>query len=117
MSKATYFQRGESLDYKNETDSAIEVNDLIDLGHRLAVAGDTIQPGSTGAVHVTGVFGIKKTGTDAIQFGQIVYFDGDGITDDADNGQSGEGKIAYTIAGFAACKATASDDTILVKIG
>lgn len=115
--KATYFQRGESLDYKNEGDSAVKSNDVIDLTYRIAVAGDDIQSGSTGTIHVTGVYEMKKTGNAEIAIGQPVFFDGSGITDEADNGEAGESKIEYTPAGYATCKASAAATTIQVKIG
>ena len=47
MSKAEYWQRGESIDYKNAGSSAIEANSVIVLGKRVGVAGMTIQPGET----------------------------------------------------------------------
>ena len=43
MSKAEYWQRGESIDYKNTGSSAIEANSVIVLGKRVGVAGMTIQ--------------------------------------------------------------------------
>ena len=51
MSKAEYWQRGESIDYKNAGSSAIEANSVIVLGKRVGVAGMTIQPGETGREH------------------------------------------------------------------
>ena len=50
MSKAEYWQRGESIDYKNTGSSAIEANSVIVLGKRVGVAGMTIQPGETGSL-------------------------------------------------------------------
>ena len=50
MSKAEYWQRGESIDYKNTGSSAIEANSVIVLGKRVGVAGMTIQPGETGSI-------------------------------------------------------------------
>ena len=47
MSKAEYWQRGESIDYKNTGSSAIEANSVIVLGKRDGVAGMTIQAGET----------------------------------------------------------------------
>ena len=55
MSKAEYWQRGESIDYKNTGSSAIEANSVIVLGKRVGVAGMTIQPGETGLslIHIS----------------------------------------------------------------
>lgn len=104
--KATYWQRGESLDYVNETMAVIEANTIIDLGTRIGVAGTSINPGEKGSLHVTGVYEIAKTGADEIAMGAAVYFDGSGIT----NAASG------TLAGYAAEKATADAKVVLVKL-
>lgn len=107
MSKAAYWQRGESLDYANNTDAVIEANTIIALSGRIGVAGTSINPGEKGSLHVTGVYEIAKTGTNAIDMGAAVYFDGTGITDTA-NGN--------TLAGYAAQAALAADTVILVKL-
>lgn len=106
MSKAAYWQRGESLDYINKGDAVIEANTIISLGTRIGVAGTDINPGEKGSLHVTGVYEIQKTGTEAIAMGAAVYFDGTGIT----NATGG------TPAGYAAAAAEAADDVILVKL-
>ena len=109
MSKASYWQRGETLDYKNTGSSTIEANTVVELTGRVGIAG--------GDLHVCGVFEFDKTGTNEIAFGQPVYFDKAGITDAADNGETGGSKVAYTPAGFAAKAAAAGDAKVLVKIG
>ena len=106
MSKAAYWQRGESLDYKNGGSTVIEANSIINLGTRIGVAGTSINPGETGSVHVTGVYEIEKTGAGAIEMGAAVYFDGTGITADASG----------TPAGYAAAAAEADATVILVKL-
>ena len=105
MSKAAYWQRGESLDYINSGDAVIEANTIIDLNTRIGVAGTDINPGEKGSLHVTGVYEIKKTGGE-IAMGAAVYFDGTGITADTSG----------TPAGYAAAAAAASDAVILVKL-
>lgn len=62
-----------------------------------------------------GVFEFDKTSANAIPMGTSVYFDGTGITEAANDGESEP--TAYTPAGFAAADAAAGDDKILVKIG
>ena len=114
MSKASYWQRGETLDYKNTGSSTIEA---VELTGRVGIAGTDIAPGAEGDLHVCGVFEFDKTETNEIAFGQPVYFDKTGITDAADNGETGESKVAYTPAGFAAKAAAAGDAKVLVKIG
>ena len=84
MSKASYWQRGETLDYKNTGSSTIEANTVVELTGRVGIAGTDIAPGAEGDLHVCGVFEFDKTGTNEIAFGQPVYFDKTGITDAAE---------------------------------
>ncbi|MCM1412528.1 MAG: DUF2190 family protein [Lachnospiraceae bacterium] len=107
MSKAAYWQRGESLDYVNNTTAVIEANTIIPIEGRIGVAGTSINPGEKGSLHVVGVYEIAKTSTSEIKMGAAVYFDGNGITDTA----SGN-----TPAGYAAQTAAADDAAILVKL-
>ena len=106
MAKASYWQRGESLDYKNATSEIIEANTIIDLTTRIGIAGTTINPNEVGSVHVCGVYEIPKTATGEIAMGAAVYFDGTGINT----------TTSGTPAGYAAAAAAASDETVLVKL-
>ena len=63
MSKASYWQRGETLDYKNTGSSTIEANTVVELTGRVGIAGTDIAPGAEGDLHVCGVFEFDKTGT------------------------------------------------------
>lgn len=108
MSKASYWQRGEALDYTNTTKITIEANTIVMFGNHVGVAGTDILPNETGSLHVTGVFEMPKTGTEAIEMGTDVYFDGEGITD-----TKGDDTV---LAGYAIQAATASDTVILVKL-
>lgn len=104
--KAEYLQRGESLDYTNATEDTIPDGAVVKIGSRIGVTGCPIPPGKTGSLHVTGVFEIAKSGSEAIEMGQTVYFDDTGIT-----GTSGDVE-----AGYAAAPAAANDETVLVKL-
>lgn len=106
MAKATYWQRGESLDYKNSGVAVIEANSIIDLATRIGVAGTDINPGEVGSLHVTGVYEIAKTGAGEIAMGAAVYYDGNGITSETGG----------TPAGYAAAAAGADAEVILVKL-
>ena len=117
MSKASYWQRGETLDYKNTGSSTIEANTVVELTGRVGIAGTDIAPGAEGDLHVCGVFEFDKTGTNEIAFGQPVYFDKTGITDAANNGETSGSKVAYTPAGFAAKAAAAGDALGIVDDG
>ncbi len=113
--KAKYWQRGESLDYLNNTEDTIEATTVVALGNLVGVVGTDIPAGEMGSVIIAGVFEMEKTGTEAITQGAQVYFDGAGITGAADDGAS-SGAVAYTPAGYAAQAADADDTTILVKL-
>lgn len=110
MSKAAFWQRGETLDYTNKTSSIIAANTVVALKGRVGIAGTDIAPNAQGDLHVTGVFEFDKTGTNAIAMGQDVYFDGTGITEEDASGSN-------TPAGYAAAAAEAGDTKVLVKIG
>lgn len=71
--KASYWQRGESLDYVNETGETIEAGEVVALGERVGVAATDIPPGEKGAIDVEGVYEVPK-GDDAIEAGSEVYF-------------------------------------------
>ena len=69
MSKASYWQRGESLDYKNATETTIEANTVVKLAERIGIAGTDILPGTVGDLHMSGVFEFDKTSENAIPMG------------------------------------------------
>jgi len=107
--KASYLQRGETLDYiNNSADTVMEAGTVVVLGTRIGVIGTDIPPGQAGSVHMSGVFEIAKTSANAIEMGTTVYFDGNGITE--------AGGASSPTAGYAAAAATADDSTILVQI-
>lgn len=70
MSKAAYWQRGETLDYKNTGSSVIEANTIIVFGSKIGIAGMEINPGETGSLHISGTFEFPKA-TGAIAQGQM----------------------------------------------
>lgn len=105
MSKAEYWQRGESIDYKNTGSSAIEANSVIVLGKRVGVAGMTIQPGETGSLHVKGVFRFEK---DDSEITAEVYVTAAGKMTTTASGN--------TAAGFATEAAKAAETSVLVNI-
>jgi predicted RecA/RadA family phage recombinase len=107
MSKATYWQRGESLDYRNTMTKTIDAGTVVALKSRIGVIGGDILPGEMGTVHMTGVFEITKTDANEIPMGTLVFFDGTGITATAGTD---------TPAGYAATDAAAGDNSIIVKL-
>ena len=105
--KATYYQRGETLDY-TPTEKT-EAGQVVDLKTRIGVAAAPILAGEQGAVHMVGVFAMTKADGEAIDQGTAVYYDSaaDAIT--ATEGSN-------TPAGYAAASAAATDATVLVKL-
>ncbi len=106
---AEYVQRGETLDYKNATDTAIPCDTVVVVGGRIGITGGEIKPGELGSLHMLGVYRLPKTGTDAIEMGTAVYFDGAGVTATAAEGTT-------TPAGYAAAQSEAIDKFVLVKL-
>lgn len=110
VSKAAYWQRGETIDFKNETKNVIEENTVVAIGKRVGITGMRIEPGEMGELHVTGVFEFPKKVGEEAGLGCELFFD-------AEAGQitttTAEGLIA---AGFAAAKAAADTTTVLIKI-
>lgn len=115
MAKAEYWQRGESLDYVNTGSTTIEAGTVIASGDHIGVTGCGIAPGMVGSLHVCGTFKLPKTGTAAIAMMKDVYWDGSGITDEADDGEQSD-PTSYIKVGMAAAAAAAADTTILVKL-
>ena len=109
MAIAQYWQRGESIDFKNDGTVAIKHGDVIPVGNRIGIAGCDILPGAMGSLHVTGVFIMPKA-TGAVTLGDELYWD------------TGSANITATAgsnvpAGWAVAAAAAGDATIYVKIG
>ena len=107
MSRAEYWQRGEAIDFKNETETVIEANEIVTFGKKIGVSGVPIAPGETGTLFVFGVFDMPKSSANVIAAGTTVYFDGTGITEEADGN---------TEAGYSIEAAGAEAKTIKVKL-
>lgn len=116
--KGTYWQKGEALDYLNNTGEKIEHGDVVKLGKRIGIAGDDIPPGESGAVHVTGVFAFKRADAEDITMGEEVYFTDAGITIQATTQVENEDKTVNKTenirAGYVA--GSSNGDTVYVKI-
>lgn len=109
MSKAEYWQRGETLDFVNSTGKVIEANTIIVLGQRMGVAGTEIPAGEKGTVHVEGIYGFPKATAIAITAGALVYWD-------KTNNCITTTSTSNILAGYAAAAAGENDATVLVKI-
>lgn len=109
MSKAEYWQRGETLDFVNSTGKVIEANTIIVLGQRMGVAGTEIPAGEKGTVHVEGIYSFPKAKPTAITAGALVYWD-------ETNNCLTTTSTSNILAGYAAEAAGENDATVLVKI-
>lgn len=108
MSKAAFWQRGEAIDFTNETVNSIAANTIVVYGSRIGVAGMDIRPGEHGSLHVEGVFAFPKGDGEITAGAEVYYSDADGeITSDAESGIR---------AGFAVAGAASADSTVFVKI-
>lgn len=106
--KANYWQRGETIDFLNDTNAKIEANTVVLLGKRIGIAGTDIPEKEVGTLHITGVYKFPKA-TGAVTAGALVYWD-----KSANNITTTEG--SNTLAGFAVEAAGADDATVTVKI-
>lgn len=108
--KASYVQRGNKIDYINDTGADIERGEVVALGGRIAVAADDIASGEQGVLELTGVWTMAKASGEEIAVGAAVYYDSgdDCITTTADSN---------TLAGFAVEKKDSADTSIAVRIG
>lgn len=110
--KATHWQKGEKIDYTNNSGKLIENGTIIAIGSRVGIAGMDIPGGETGTLIVEGVFELPKGTTAAISLGDSVTYDADAgvvatqATDDTN-----------PVAGWAVKEAATADSTVLVKIG
>ena len=117
--KATYYQRGETLDYFPTEN--VENGAVVSLGTRIGVAAAPISAGEQGAVHVVGVFAMTKANTEEIKLGAAVYYDAatDEITTTASK-EEGEGDNKTTVynapAGYAVEAAATTATSVLVKL-
>lgn len=107
--KASYCQRGESLDYTNGSDSKIEAGSVINLTTRIGVAGTEIKSGETGSVHVVGIFKMDKASSEAITIGTAVYYD-------TTNKYITATASSNVPAGYATASALESDAYVYVKL-
>ena len=107
MAKASYWQRGEALDYTNTGNTVIEAGTILAIGDKIGIAGCDIDPGTLGSVHVEGVFEFAK-GSGALELGANVKI----------NASTGTASAAGsdTPNGFVAAAAAAGDSTVKVKI-
>ena len=70
-----YIQKGETIDFTNLGPLPILYDSVVNLGSRIAIAGETIAVGATGSLHVTGVFELPAINNAAFAVGDTLYWD------------------------------------------
>ena len=108
MAKASYWQRGEALDYTNTGNTVIEAGTVLEIGDRIGIAGCDIDPGALGSVHVEGVFEFNK-GSGALELGE-------NVTITASTATAAATGDSDTPNGYVAKAAASGDSTVFVKI-
>lgn len=74
MNQAKYVQRGETIDFINNTSADIAAAEVVSLASRIGVAATAIPVGTKGAINVMGVYDLPALTTEALTVGQQVYF-------------------------------------------
>jgi predicted RecA/RadA family phage recombinase len=114
--KASFWQRGEKIDFENTTSKLIEGGTVLSIGERIAIAGGNIPAGEVGSAVTEGVFICEKTNaSDVIERGTDVFFDGTGIV--ASSEEKEDEDKTLTPAGWAIETSSTDDTTVKVKIG
>ena len=98
---ARYIQKGESIDYRPETD--VRAKTIVPFPGFVGITRLDIRAGELGALAVTGVFESPKA-TEAIDVGEAVYYD-------AENGVATKEKTAIYL-GVAVYNAQASSEFV-----
>jgi len=109
MAKATFWQKGEKIDYKNAGTEVIGNGDIVVIGSKIGVAGNEIAVGATGSLVLSGIFKMPKGTAEAITLGAKVYWD-------KTNGVITATVGSNTEAGFAVAAAATADTTVLVHL-
>lgn len=114
MAKATYWQRGETIDYANAGNTDIEANTIAVFGNRVGVVGNTIPAGGKGVLHLVGCFIFPKKDTSgaypALTAGATVYWD-------ATNGAVTTTASTNAVVGQVVEDSGTTEATVICRIG
>ena len=114
MAKATYWQKGQTIDYTNPSSTAaITAGEIVELTSRIGVAGTDIPASGVGTVATEGVFILPHDAADtsAITVGAAVYWNASKSAIVAAAAESGTIPAGWCVE---ACAATAT--SIKVKL-
>lgn len=109
--RAEYWQKGGTLDYKNNTNSSIQAGTVVKIQNRIGIAGDDIQPGQTGSLVVEGCFKMPKASGEAYEVGENLYMD-----EENNCVTKVSGDTTNTAVGYATVAAKTTDPYVVVKL-
>lgn len=112
--KTEYWQKGDALDYKNETTGMIKAGEVVKIQERIGIAGNDIPPGADGTIITEGCFKMPKTSGEEYGVGTTLYIDAE--NDCVTKESAAADKTAYTSVGYAAASAKTSDTYVIVKL-
>lgn len=108
--KAIYWQKGETIDFLNETEETIEAGEVVSFGEAVGVVGADIPPKTVGSLHIEGVYKIPKAEGEIKNGERVCLKDGKAQKHTAESDKD----CAWL--GHAVAKAEANDAFVLVKI-
>lgn len=104
-----YVQGGKTLDFHNDSDTAIASGQAVAVGGLVGVAHDDIPAGLWGVLHMVGVFMLPKSSA-AITQGQQLWLGADkAVTAVSDDN--------LPLVGRAWTSAAAADEAVAVRLG
>lgn len=108
---ALFIQKGDVVDYTNNTEAVIEYGQVIVGKDKVFIAAEQIGLGATGGVHTEGVFEFNTLDETAIAYGQKMYFD-------TTNNVATATSTDNTAIGFAVqdIAAATGDKAVLIKL-
>ena len=106
MAKAVFYQKGEAIDYRPS--AAVAAGSVVVQGGLVGITRLDIPAGQLGSIAVCGVFKVEKKASEAIQTGDVVYWDAtDGVA---------TATVDDIVLGLAVTDAAATDATVLVLL-
>lgn len=112
--KTEYWQKGDALDYKNETTKIIKAGEVVKIKERIGIAGNDIHPGAVGTIITEGCFKMPKTSGEEYGVGTTLYIDEE--NDCVTKKSAAADETAYVSVGYAAAPAKTSDTYVVVKL-
>lgn len=104
-----YTQRGETIDFINNTENTILPGEIVEYGKRYYIAGCKIEKGELGTLHTIGVFQMPCEEAGTVSPGDEIYYGDSGVK----VGQ-GTGKVGICVEAME--KTVAAGDYILVML-